>query len=113
MYAISVVSFAGNNSSISVGSKSGFEVAPCLILVAGTRTNEDETGRYWLFDGDGNTLTKFDTSIYGVQLSRRFVFLFTLDEDFVFRIYALKRKGTEIKDLESIRLLPFSEKKDF
>lgn len=69
------------------------------IFISGLWDDEVQKRSYWLLDENGKTIARIRTELPVLELSRRFIFSRTTDEEGNILIHCLKRTGTEKEDL--------------
>ncbi|MGE5341894.1 MAG: hypothetical protein ACM3SY_10500 [Candidatus Omnitrophota bacterium] len=69
------------------------------ILLTGA-INENKENDFWLVSGAGKMLINLKLKIWGLDISKNFLFLRLKDAEDNECIYCLKRKGTEVVDLK-------------
>ncbi len=72
------------------------------ILISGTTEEGVEGVEYWLLDDGGKALVQGRTYSFGLRITRNFIFYGKRDAEENYSLYALKREGTEVQDLERI-----------
>lgn len=86
---------------------SNMSVTPANNILTGAWDREKEESTFWLIDEKGKTLTKVQLKAYGLRIDKSFIFFKTMDEDDVFAVHCLKRRGSEKEDLLRITKLKF------
>lgn len=88
---------------------SGISLTPDGNILASGPRREGENSEYWLFDENGNILTKTSLDSLRLRISKHFVFFSTTDEEGNYLVVCLKRIGSEIEDLSRLKELKILE----
>jgi hypothetical protein len=82
----------------------GFTLTPDgNILVAGPTDYEETEADYWLLDENGKSLEHIRIPVFGLRVSKHFVFFFTVDEEMNIFLHCVKREGSEQEDFLRIK----------